>query len=279
MGSQWKMAVVDESRAMEERAMVFQTDVFEGKVVLITGGGTGIGRALALDFARHGARVIVAARRAERLAETVALIEAAGGLASYKTLDIRDADQIAQVVEEVWQECGRIDVLVNNAGGNFVGPAVAMSPNGWRTVIDINLTGTFLMSREVGSRMMEDGRGGRVINISATNAANGSPLMAHSGASKAGINSLTETLAVEWGRANITVNAVLPGPVRTEGSDERLWTDPKTVQRLESRIPLGRFGTPQDISPLVLFLASEGGSFITGALITVDGGDRLRTPF
>jgi NAD(P)-dependent dehydrogenase (short-subunit alcohol dehydrogenase family) len=279
MGSQWKMAVVDESRAMEERAMVFQTDVFEGKVVLITGGGTGIGRALALDFARHGARVIVAARRAERLAETVELIEAAGGLASYKTLDIRDADQIAQVVEEVWQECGRIDVLVNNAGGNFVGPAVAMSPNGWRTVIDINLTGTFLMSREVGSRMMEDGRGGRVINISATNAANGSPLMAHSGASKAGINSLTETLAVEWGRANITVNAVLPGPVRTEGSDERLWTDPKTVQRLESRIPLGRFGTPQDISPLVLFLASEGGSFITGALITVDGGDRLRTPF
>lgn len=259
--------------------MVFRDDVFAEKVVLITGGGTGIGRALARDFARHGAYVVVVARREEPLAETVALIEGEGGAGSFKLLDIRDAEAIAACVEEICRDRGRIDVLVNNAGGNFVGPAVAMSPNGWRTVIDINLTGTFLMSREVGARMMEDGQGGRIINISATNASNGSPLMAHSGASKAGINSLTETLAVEWGRANITVNAVLPGPVRTEGSDERLWTDPKTVDRLESRIPLGRFGKPEDISPLVLFLASDAGGFVTGALIAIDGGDRLRTPF
>ncbi|MBA2661344.1 MAG: SDR family oxidoreductase [Bradymonadaceae bacterium] len=257
--------------------MIFRDALFEGKVVLITGGGTGIGREMARDFARLGARVAIAARREAKLRETVDLIEAEGGKASLHLLDIRDADAIAACIDDVCLQWGPIDVLINNAGGNFIGPAAAMSPNGWRTVIDINLNGTFLMCREVGNRMLSEGRGGRIINISATNAYNGSPLMAHSGASKAGMNSLTETLAVEWGGAGITVNAVLPGPVRTDGSDERLWTDAEMVERLESRIPLGRFGTPEDISPIVLFLASEAGAFVTGSLIVVDGGDRLRS--
>lgn len=258
---------------------VFCDGLFDGKVVLITGGGTGIGKVLAQDFAALGAHVVVAARREERLEEVVELIAEAGGKASFYKLDIRDEERVDQVVDALFEDCGGLDVLINNAGGNFVGPALAMSPKGWRAVIDINLTGTFLMCHAVGKRWVARGTPGRIINMSATNGANGSPLMAHSGASKAGINSLTETLAVEWGAMGITVNAVLPGPVRTEGSDERLWTDPKTVEKLERRIPLGRFATPEDISPLVQFLASPAGSFVTGALITIDGGDRLRTPF
>lgn len=258
--------------------MIFRDGLFSDKVVLITGGGTGIGRELALQFGSLGAHVVVAARREEPLRGTVEAIEEEGGEASFYTLDIRDEERIDEVVESIFEERERLDVLINNAGGNFMGPAMAMSANGWRAIIDINLNGTFLMSKAVGQRWLARGFPGRIINMSATNAHNGSPLMAHSGASKAGINSMTETLAVEWGGSGITVNAVLPGPVRTEGSDERLWTDESTVEKLESRIPLGRFATPEDIAPLVQFLASEAGAFITGSLITIDGGDRLRTP-
>lgn len=259
--------------------MVLRKNSFDSKVVLITGGGTGIGKQIALDFAAAGAHVVVAARREEPLADTVAEIEEAGGDASYyDDLDIRDEDRIDEVVDAIFEEHDGLDVLVNNAGANFLSPASAMSPNGWRTIVDINLNGTFLMSRAVGQRWLARGSEGRIINMSATNAHNGSPLIAHSGASKAGINSLTETLAVEWGATGITVNAILPGPVRTEGSDERLWTDEDTVEMLESKIPLGRFAEPEDISPLVMFLASDAAAYITGALIPVDGGDRLRSP-
>lgn len=258
---------------------MFAHDMLAGKTALITGGGTGIGRALAIAFAAHGANVAVVARREELLQETVALIAAAGGRATYRLLDIRDEEAVERVVEDLWTTFGRIDLLINNAGGNFLAPAANMRPKGFRSVIDINIVGTFLMSRAVGARMIDDGKGGRVINMSATNAERGSPMMVHSGASKAGINSMTETLAVEWGAAGITVNAILPGPVRTEGSDERLWTDPDLVSRLEGRIPLGRFARPEDITPLALFLASPGGAFITGSLLVVDGGDRLRSIF
>lgn len=259
--------------------MVFREDLFEQKVVLITGGGTGIGRQLALDFGESGAHVVVAARREEPLADTVAEIEEAGGEASfYADLDIRDEDRIDEVVGDIFDTHDRLDVLVNNAGANFLSPASAMSPNGWRSIVDINLNGTYLMCRAVGQQWLARDFPGRIVNMSATNAFNGSPLIAHSGASKAGINSLTETLAVEWGASGITVNAVLPGPVLTEGSEERLWNDEDTVERLESKIPLGRFAEPDDISPLVQFLASPAAGYITGALITIDGGDRLRAP-
>jgi len=256
---------------------MFREDTFEGTSVLVTGGGTGIGREVALEFAGHGATVGVAARREEPLQSTVGEIEAKGGAASWRTVDIREEERVEECVDGFWDEWGGIDVLINNAGANFVSPAAGVSPNGWRTIIDINLNGTFLMSRAVGHKMI-GGDGGRIINMSATNAERGSPMIAHSGASKAGINSLTESLAVEWGPAGLTVNAILPGPVRTEGSDKQLWDDEEMVDKMTDQIPLGRFGRPDDIAPLAMFLASEMGGFINGALIPCDGGDRLRSP-
>ncbi|TXD38016.1 SDR family oxidoreductase [Lujinxingia vulgaris] len=255
---------------------VFRAGLFAGTVVVITGGGTGIGRALALAFGELGARVVIAARREGPLREVVETIEEGGGRARFYTLDVRDEARVEAVIGQIWEEVGPVDVLVNNAGGNFVSPAAAMSVGGFKTVLDINLVGSFLMSQAVGRRWLEAGRGGSIINMSATNAESGSPLMVHSGASKAGINSLTQTLAVEWGGAGVRVNAVLPGPVRTEGSDERLWTDEKVVKRLEDGIPLGRFAQPEDVVGVVMFLASEAGAFLTGSLIAVDGGERLR---
>ena len=257
---------------------MFREDTFDGKTVLITGGGTGIGKRTALEFAAHGASVGVAARREEPLAQTVEEIEAAGGEGSWRTLDIRDEERIEEVIDAFWEDWGRIDVLINNAGANFISPAAGITPNGWRTVVDINLNGTFLMSRAVGQKMIGDGEGGRIINMSATNASNGSPMICHSGASKAGINSMTETLAVEWGPAGVTVNAISPGPVRTEGSDKQLWQDEDLVENLRSQIPLGRFATPEDIAPLAMFIAWEVGGFLNGGLIPLDGGERLRTP-
>lgn len=257
---------------------MFRNDTFEDKTVLITGGGTGIGREMALEFAEHGATVGVAARREDPLESTCEAIREAGGEASWRTVDIREEDRVEDCVDGFWEEWGRIDVLINNAGANFISPAAGISPNGWRTIIDINLNGTFLMSRATGQKMLADGEGGRIINLSATNAHNGSPMIAHSGASKAGINSLTESLAVEWGPGGVTVNAILPGPVRTEGSDKQLWQDDELVEDMKSQIPLGRFATPDDIAPLAMFLASEMGGFVNGALIPIDGGDRLRSP-
>jgi NAD(P)-dependent dehydrogenase (short-subunit alcohol dehydrogenase family) len=257
---------------------MFRQDTFDGKTVLITGGGTGIGEKTAREFAAHGATVGVAARREEPLAETVEAIEADGGEASWRQLDIRDEELIEEVVDGFWEEWGRIDILINNAGANFISPAAGISANGWRTVIDINLNGTFLMSKAVGRKMIGDGEGGRIINMSATNAQNGSPMISHSGASKAGINSMTESLAVEWGPAGVTVNAICPGPVRTEGSDKQLWQDEELVEEMRAQIPLGRFATPEDIAPLAMFIASEMGAFLNGALIAIDGGDRLRSP-
>jgi NAD(P)-dependent dehydrogenase (short-subunit alcohol dehydrogenase family) len=205
-------------------------------------------------------------------------VRALGRRAAALPLDVRDAASVAACFERLDRELGPVDVLVNNAGANFACPALGMSPKGWRAVTATVLDGTFYCSQEA-ARRMAAGRGGRIINNAATNAHGGSPLMAHSGAAKAGVLSLTETLAVEWGPLGITVNAIAPGPVSTPGADERLWPDEETRLAVASRVPLGgRMATAQDCAGAVVFLASDAAAFVTGATLVIDGGERLRTP-
>ena len=241
------------------------------RVVLVTGGAGGIGTALCEAFAREGARVALASRKLDHLQS---LAEKIGGFAV--PCDVRELQQCQRAVDETVKRFGRLDVLVNNHGANFLAPANAISQNGWRAILGVVLDGTFHMSRAAFEPLRESGRG-RVISIAATNAVSGSPLMAHSGAGKAGVLSLMQSLAVEWAPFNITCNSVSPGPVDTEGAGSRLWANRDDYDRVAQRVPLGkRMATPADVVGPVLFLASDAAAFITGAELVVDGGERLR---
>jgi NAD(P)-dependent dehydrogenase (short-subunit alcohol dehydrogenase family) len=242
-----------------------------GRTVLITGGAGGIGRALAKAFAEAGANVALASRKLPPLQEVA---EPLGGLAV--ECDVRELGQCEAAVAKVLERFGRLDVLVNNHGANFLSPANGISQNGWRAITSVVLDGTFHMSRAAFGPLRQSGRG-RVISIAATNAVSGSPLMAPSGAGKAGVLSLMQSLAVEWAPFGITCNSVSPGPVDTEGANSRLWADREAYERVAKRVPLGqRMATPADVVGPVLFLASDAAAFITGAEIVVDGGERLR---
>jgi NAD(P)-dependent dehydrogenase (short-subunit alcohol dehydrogenase family) len=259
-------------------SFAFAADSLKDRVVLITGGGTGIGRAIALGFAKCGAELVLASRKRENCETVAAECRALGVKAHALAVNIRDADAVAACFAELdTLTSGRLDVLINNAGANFMSPALGISPNGWRSVLQTLVDGTFFCSQQAAKRMIDRG-GGRIINNAATNGWNGSPLMAHSGAGKAAILSLTETLAAEWGPMNITVNAVSPGAVSTDGANSRLWSESETMQQIARRIPLGqRFGSPEDCVGAFLFLASDAAAYVTGANIAVDGGQRLRS--
>jgi citronellol/citronellal dehydrogenase len=258
---------------MSSYRTVFRPGLLDGQIVLITGGGTGIGRCLAHEVAALGAMPVVAARRAEPLKATCAEIAEAGGTADWLTLDIRDDEQVDTVVAEVLERHGRIDALVNNAGGQFPAAAEQISPKGWRTVIDLNLNGTFLMTRAVFNAWMGE-HGGSVVSIVA-DMWNGFPLMSHTGAARAAVVNLTKSLAVEWASRGVRVNAVAPGLIYSSGMDTY---DPE-VQRVAAatarKIPAGRIGTESETSAAVVFLLSEAAAFINGETIRVDGGGSL----
>ena len=252
---------------------IFREDLLAGRVVLVTGGGTGIGRRIAVEAAALGATVVVAARRQELLEETVASITAAGGLADWMTLDIRDADAVEEAVATLVERYERIDGLVNNAGGQFPARAEDISPNGWRTVIDLNLNGTFLMSRAVFREAMAE-HGGSIVNIVA-DMWTGFPGMAHTGAARAGVVNLTSTLGVEWASRQVRVNAVAPGLIDSSGMDT-YHPDIRAAARVAgTKIPAGRMGTEAEVSAAVIFLLSPAAAFITGETLRVDGGGSL----
>jgi citronellol/citronellal dehydrogenase len=255
---------------------VFHPDLLAGQVVLITGGGTGIGRCIAREIASLGATAVCAARRAEPLQDVVAEIATAGGRADWKQVNVRDEAAIEQAVSEVLDRHGRIDGLVNNAGGQFLAPAEQITPNGWRSVVDLNLTGTFLVSRAVHDAWMRD-HGGAIANVVA-DMWNGFPLMAHTGAARAGVVNLTRSLAVEWASRRVRVNAVAPGIIHSSG----MATYPEEIQAaaLEQarKVPAGRIGTESEVSAAVVFLLSEAAAFITGETVRVDGGSSLAKP-
>lgn len=248
----------------------------EGRVALITGGGGGIGRALCDGFARAGADIAVAARKLGPLEEACSSVRALGRRAVAIECDVRELAQCERAVQRCVAELGRLDILINNHGANFMAPAAAISQNGWRAIVSVVLDGTFHMSKAAFEPLAASGRG-RIISLAATNAAFGSPLMAPSGAGKAGVISLMQTLAVEWAQFGITANSLSPGPVDTAGAGARLWADRATYERIAQRVPLGhRMATPADCVGPAIFLASDAAAFVTGAEIVVDGGERLR---
>ncbi len=249
------------------------TKRYAGRTVLITGGGTGLGREMAIAFAQEGAHVCVIGRRAEKLDETVAAIEALEGKALGLTADVRDVARIDEVVKEVRSRTGRIDVLVNNAAGNFVVPSEQLSPNGFKAVVDIVLLGTFNVTRAAFEALRESE--GKILNIIATYAWSGEPGAVHSASAKAGVLAMTRTLAAEWGRYGIRANAIAPGPIHTEGTDKNLWSIADIEEHVRARIPLGRLGTPGDVARAATWICSDDAAWISGAALPVDGAHWL----
>jgi peroxisomal 2,4-dienoyl-CoA reductase len=263
---------------MTESSRVFRDDLLAGRVALVTGGGTGIGLGIARALVAAGAEVAIASRKPEHLEPAAEQLRAGGSKVSAVEVNVREADSVARMVERVAQQHGRLDLLVNNAAGNFYAPSATLSPNGWRAVVETDLYGTFFCCQAAYPVMKAQG-GGRIVSISMTLHYRGWPLMAHATAAKAGVDALTRTLALEWARDRITVNAVAPGPIPTEGV-KKAFTPPGAdapdlfgMERFAAdTIPLGRWGTPEDIGHMVTFLASPAGSWITGAIMVVDGG-------
>jgi NAD(P)-dependent dehydrogenase (short-subunit alcohol dehydrogenase family) len=250
---------------------------YEGSSVIVTGGGTGLGKAIAVEFARLGAKVAVLSRKQEHLDAGVAAVEAVGARGLGVAADIRQPDTLAAAFDQVVSEFGLPDTLINNAAGNFPVPAEDMSPNAWRTVVDIVLNGTFFCSREFGRRHIAAGSPGSVINIGASYAWTGGPGFAHSAAAKAGIKNMTETLAVEWGPYGIRVNGLVPGLFPHADEAEAIVEGvPERGQREERRSPAGRVGQPRELGWAATFLASPFASFITGHTMVVDGANWQR---
>src|SRR3954453_22216919 len=221
---------------------------YDGQVAVVTGGGSGMGRAMAREFARLGAAVVVAGRRPEPLQETVGMIEAAGGTALARPTDVRDPEQVEAMVAAAVERFGRVDVLVNNAAGNFVVKAEDLSPNGWRAVVGIVLDGGFLCSRAAGKRMIEQGDGGAILSVIASYAWTGGPGTIHSAAAKAGVVAMTRTLAVEWAPHGIRANCICPGPTDTEGAGQALWPTEEDRARVAATVPLGRLASPEEVA-------------------------------
>ena len=254
---------------------MFAPDLLKNQVAVITGGGTGIGLAIATRLGSLGARIAIASRDSGHLEKGCAALREAGIDPLAIQLDVRKPEQVDEMVERTVKHFGSFDILVNNAAGNFICRAEELSPNGWNSVIGIVLNGTFYCSRAVGRYMIGRKRGGSIVSILANYIWTGSPGTIHSAAAKAGVMSMTQTLAVEWASHGIRVNAVAPGPVESPGAARQLWSTPEEVNRITRTVPLGRWGTPVEVADAVAFLAAPQSGFITGEILTIDGGARL----
>lgn len=248
---------------------VFRPDLFKGRNVIVTGGGSGIGRCTAHELASLGARVALVGRKEDKLKAVQAEIIEDGGDALWFTCDIREEDKVRETVAAIIAAMGPIHGLVNNAGGQFPSPLNMINQKGWETVIRTNLTGGFLMAREVFNQSMEK-HGGSIVNIIA-DMWGGMPGMGHSGAARAGMDNFTKTAAYEWGRAGVRVNAVAPGWVASSGMDTYPEAFKQVIRTLKSAVPLKRLGEEAEISAAIVFLLSDAAGFISGDTVRVDG--------
>jgi NAD(P)-dependent dehydrogenase (short-subunit alcohol dehydrogenase family) len=246
---------------------IFQRGLLDGQVAIVSGGGSGLGRATALELAALGAQVVVCGRRKEPLDETAALAEE--NRVEARACDIREEDQVEQLVDRVMERHGRIDLLVNNAGGQYMSPAEDITPKGFRTVIRLNVEGTWLMTHAVATRaMMPEARGGKILNVTLS-PHHGLPGMAHSSAARAAVENLTRVLSIEWARFGIRLVALAAGQFATETLRTKY---PKpVVEGVAGTVPLGRLGTEEEFAWLVAYLASPAGDFVSGSVLTIDG--------
>ena len=247
--------------------------MFTDKVIIVTGGSNGMGKYMAKKFVAEGAQVVITGRDLDRLK---AAQEEIGDRAHSFQMDVRNVESVEAMVAFADSKFGRIDGLVNNAAGNFIVRAEDLSPNGWKSVIDIVLNGTFYCSSAVGKYWIEKGQKGSILNMLATYAWDAGPGVVHSAAAKAGVMSLTRTLAVEWGRGyGIRVNGIAPGPIDRTGGADKLWESEEAAKRTIASIPLGRLGQPEEIAELAAFIMSDKASYMNGEIVTLDGGQWL----
>ena len=257
---------------------IFAPDVFRGRTALVTGGGRGIGRAIALAFARFGANVVIASRKPENLAPTAAEITALGAQCLAVPTNIRETDQVDALVQQAIARFGAIDCLINNAGGQFPARPSDISDRGWRAVVDLNLNGTWNMCSRVGPHMLER-RCGAIVNVVHVYSFDrGAPAFAHSGAARAGVVNLTKSLAYYWARHGVTINALAPGSVATQGLREEEYSraERSDYEQLQIKdIPTHRLADADEVAAIVLFLCSPAARYINGATIIADGAQYL----
>lgn len=254
---------------------MFAGKPLEGRIALVTGGGTGLGRAMALKFADLGAKLVIASRSAEHLEATAAEIRAKGAECLTHALDIRDFAKVEEMGKVVGDAMGPVDILVNNAAGNFLCPAVKLTPNGFNAVVDIVLKGTWHCTSVFGKSMVERGKG-NILSIVATYAWTGAPLVMPSAAAKAGVLAMTQSLAMEWGPSGVRLNCIAPGAIVTAGASKNLGFASEEGQKAIAEInPLKRLGTEEELANLAAYLVSDYSSYMNGDCVTMDGGQWL----
>ena len=251
---------------------IFADNILSDRVAFVTGGGTGITGGVARALAEAGAGVALVSRKLEHLQPAADAINANGGKAIPVVADVRNPEDVEKAISATVESFGKVDIVVNGAAGNFLCAAEELSPNGFGTVVDIDLKGTFNVCRAAFAELKKNG--GQILNISATLHYLGTPMQLHVSAAKAGVDALTRNLAVEWGRCGIRVNAIAPGPIGDTEGMKRLVPEP-IKEKLRQRIPLGRFGEIADIERAAIFLCSEAAGYINGTVMVVDGGHWL----
>ena len=255
---------------------MFEKDILKNKVVLITGGGTGLGKSMAMRFAELGASLVIASRRKEVISEAASQMKEIGAEVLGLQCDVRDTDQVNSMVSDTLNQFDKIDILINNAAGNFISPTEMLSPGGFKAVVDIVLMGTFNCTLAVGKEMIKQ-KNGNILNIVTTYAWTGSGYVVPSASAKAGVLAMTRSLAVEWAKYNIRTNAIAPGPFMTEGAWKRLAPPGLNMKKkLKDRIPLKRFGEHSELANLATYLISDQSGYINGEVVTIDGGEWLK---
>jgi NAD(P)-dependent dehydrogenase (short-subunit alcohol dehydrogenase family) len=254
---------------------MFKNDTLAGKTILVTGGGSGLGLAMAKKFSSLGARVAICGRNEDRLKSAAGVIGESGNPVYTAAVDVRDYEAVSDMMDGIESNFGALNGLVNNAAGNFLFPSEDLSPNAFKTVVDIVLHGTFNCTQQFGKRLINSGNSGTILNIVTTYTQTGSAFVMPSACAKAGVLAMTNSLAAEWAEYKIRVNSIAPGPFPTDGAWTRLMPDPKIEEAYLKKIPAGRYGEHDELAHLAVFLMSDLSPYITGECVTIDGGESL----